>query len=266
MRKCGKTPSFIILEHNFIGITLPADYCAEHEWGVSPLKINFGIPCPSETEKPFGLERRKSTKIPNNFSFMEENGNLYYFMKRYDFCKDIPRELFISTSFNKKKKIEIGGAWDENTFGIVVKKSNGKFCEYLNKIKEAVESNDIAIFFGGGGPFENPGLNIAIASKIPKDVIEVWEKADEENAKLYEDAENTGIKKKLKEGNKQFYALSPSRRTDFIKKQTKYNVIFWLNPMDQRKYEAGWYSVEELEQWIEEKGPVTTPGVWGKKK
>lgn len=38
--------------------------------------------------------------------------------------------------------------------------------------------------------------------------------------------------------------------------ETKYAIVFWLNPWEQRIHHSGWFTVEELELWAENKGPV----------
>jgi hypothetical protein len=36
-------------------------------------------------------------------------------------------------------------------------------------------------------------------------------------------------------------------------------IRFWLNPIDQTRYRTGWYTVEELILWSQERGPVLVP-------
>ena len=248
MRKCGKTPCFLIENNNFFGIHLPADFTAEHEWGIVDMKKCFGIPNPEITCEPFGLVRRKATKVPDNISFIEDEKNVYFFMDRYKFqAGRIPTDL---TYFRDG----IGGAWDGNGFGVVVPKENQKYCARILEIKQAIENCDVAVFLGGGGVFENSGLNVAISSRIPKENIKMWEDGDQKNAKLYKDADETGIKKKLEDANLKYYALSPSRPGKNMK--TKHKVVFWLNPRDQESVNYGMFTVENLEQWIKGEGPI----------
>ena len=81
---------------------------------------------------------------------------------------------------------------------------------------------------------------------------------DEDARRLQTTAEKTGIAKKLKKAGLGWYALKPAWR-DFFKDpvyRSKYKVIFFLNPEEQDKYNSGWFTVEELLQWIKGKGPV----------
>lgn len=60
-----------------------------------------------------------------------------------------------------------------------------------------------------------------------------------------------------------YYCLKPRWVSENEKLQTRYPVIFFLNPMRQREHDYGWFTVEELEQWTEGRGPVmkqTPPG------
>lgn len=52
------------------------------------------------------------------------------------------------------------------------------------------------------------------------------------------------------------FALSPSRPLATNEKKSKYDLRYWLNPMEQRHNNSGYFTVEELEQWIENKGPI----------
>lgn len=58
----------------------------------------------------------------------------------------------------------------------------------------------------------------------------------------------SGIKKLLEKKGKRFFYLGP--------KMENGKLIFWLNPMEQKKYKLGWYTLEHLQQWADDKGPV----------
>lgn len=61
----------------------------------------------------------------------------------------------------------------------------------------------------------------------------------------------TRIHKILAKSGKKYFALSP-RWADDQKKE----VVFWLNPYDQDKYNSGWFSVQDLKDWAKDKGKV----------
>lgn len=92
---------------------------------------------------------------------------------------------------------------------------------------------------------------LSLYLKIPQEQSDEIFSADEDHYNLQIAAEKTGIYEKLEKASKGYYALSP-RWKDKEKKE----ILFWLNPHDQRDYESGWYGVKELEQWIKNEGPI----------
>src|SRR3546814_19195425 len=81
-------------------------------------------------------------------------------------------------------------------------------------------------------------------------------------------AEATGIKEKIDAlpvhygslAMKRYFALCPKWTSPGLieGRTTAHPVIFFLNPAQQDKNNHGWYTVEELEQWLDGKGPVPT--------
>jgi hypothetical protein len=97
--------------------------------------------------------------------------------------------------------------------------------------------------------FENPGLCIVIANRVPKDEIKKWETSDKRHHEIMTEFETTGIAKLLKERGKQYFALSPDRDKDG-------SLTFWLNPYHQDRDNFGWYNLKDLQDWAEDKGRV----------
>lgn len=267
-RDCG----FIVDDSGrTIGICLGADYCAEHEFGIEDLRKAFGIPghpgvlsefkfgntVREPVEMKVGLEARKITVVPAGLTFAEglvkkkktaflihesglsmetEWGKKVF--KRITECLDIYAEDRLAT------------AWDSESFGIATDSEQGR--ESLLQISAAFKQKDIAIFIGGRTtPFQNPGLNFVIASRVPANHADNMMRSDLDRVALEKIALATGIKQKLKEAGKQYFALSPA----WINEQ-RTGVRFWLNPMEQKANKAGWYTTEELEQWTRNQGPV----------
>lgn len=256
MRMCGRNPEWIKLNHRMVGINLPADFTAEHEWGIDDLKRLFGIPRHEPGEGVCGIERRKATKVP----LMQGQESLVY-GERSDYKThlivgwespriEIPEDLENSFTWNKERTLF--GAWDDGSFGIVSRlKENVK---HMQELKEAIEQCNVLVFLGGGQFLENNGLNIVIADRVPKEQRKTMKEGDEKIQELYRLSAATGIKEKLQQAGKRFYALSP--RWLVGDKKSKYKVGFWLNPMEQNRYNSGNYTVEELELWLEDKGPI----------
>lgn len=58
------------------------------------------------------------------------------------------------------------------------------------------------------------------------------------------------VKKFLKKKKKDWFFLGDPKKFD------DGTWHFWLNPCEQNIYESGWYTLEELKQWGDEKGPI----------
>jgi len=192
--------------------------------------------------------------------------------------KFVGGQLFPKYDYKDKKKNtldkdwEFSGAWDYNSFGILVPMEKR---EVIDEIQEALSKDNAMVFIGGGAsdnPFDRGGLCITVRSRMPREHLDAMKKADLEQIHLEKDAKKTGIEKRLKKAGKRWFALSPKRPfvdngdgtyTPFkssVREETnnvtKYNVMFWLNPMEQHLYHSGWFTVEQLEEWVEDQGPV----------
>lgn len=71
-------------------------------------------------------------------------------------------------------------------------------------------------------------------------------------------ARATGIEARLRQAGKVWFALEPAWRENIrYQPPTAYEVVFWLNSEDNlHTNRPGWYTVEELDQWIAGTGPV----------
>jgi hypothetical protein len=206
--RAGYRNEFILVDNAFIGINLGADFCSEHEWGIKGIRRAFGL---SDDQEVFGLARRAITQIPSEeykeFQ-LRNSGYLYtefsdkailmysiYAAKRIQELQaqgkeitqeDLPRDLKLRTRDHK-----LGTAWSENDFGIIVRGKENK--EKLREIHDAFLRKDIAIWLGGGGVFQNAGLGICIASKVPERWKEEMYNNDKEHFEVQEAAAATGI-------------------------------------------------------------------------
>lgn len=98
-------------------------------------------------------------------------------------------------------------------------------------------------------PFSRAGLVFCCESALsPEDFTQCAETFAQTKA-LFERIEATGIIQALRSHNRGFYALSPSVRQDGT-------LQFFLNPHEQRQFNHGWYTVDELLQWTQNTGPV----------
>jgi hypothetical protein len=164
-------------------------------------------------------------------------------------------------------------AWDGDSCLIRVKGEEN--FKKLRLIYNELINGNCAVWLGGGGVFQNAGLCFAIINKIPEKNLKEMRDGDIDREKLNHASEATGIKKKIDEANEQwrniqevesgrscydrkwgYYALSPRWANSDEKKKTKHPVVYWLNPMHQDRNNFGWFTVEDLEKWLEGKGPI----------
>lgn len=228
----------------FIGFYMGSDFCAEHEWGIGNIRNYFGIP-----KKGIGIVTRKISEVPESLKKFEEthkDGTDFYLIFGYGYCERVSPELILLQD-------NLGCAWSNSSFGIHV---DSVYRSQLEELYEAFQRKDVCIFLGGGGVFENSGLVICIASRISADTIKMWEKHDRDVLALKQASDATGIEEILKVAGKRWHALSPRWASAIKGTETKYSVVYWLNPMYQKENNFGWYTVEDLKLWAEDKGPV----------
>lgn len=231
MRK-GYKSELVYDDRNFIGVCLGSDFVSEHEWGIDGIKNTFGI------VNGVGIERMKIHKGFDKIRF-EKWGEFAVIStdsswEQFKHCTD-----------------DLTCVWDENDFAIISKDEKS-----LTELWDAFKIGDICILLGGGGGFSNRGLLILITSKVPQEIKDVWKNTDEDNIALNNESKKIGIDKKLKKAGKNYYALTPNWAKDFKNVKSKWSVLYWLNPMEQQQNNYGWVTVEDLELWIENKGPI----------
>lgn len=252
-----------------LGVNLGADYCAEHEWGIKSLKQSFGI---LDDISIYGVARRQVSIVPENLAWVEFRST--YFAGSQDVAAgraekkgDIKLSnagfIFHSWYAEEPEKLaknsELGfgiglrGAWSDCDFAAV--SSNPDDIQALKEIFIAFRAGDAILTFGKAMPvFENPGLVIAIASRLPALVCEQLYEADRDYHRLRQEVEATGIEASLKAAGKHYFALSPRRQGDG-------SIRYWLNPCEQRENACGWFTLADLQDWAQGKGRIIIPKV-----
>lgn len=279
MRKAFKGGWLVSNKGEIIGVSLGADYCAEHEWGIKGIKRAFGI---KDDDAVFGIEKRRITKLPENNRFFSDEKAKEAFVFKEAGTKKMPEAFLIYSQWDANEFTEhreltmykydpkrneerdnFVAAWSEGDFGIHV-----RGVENVNKLREiwtAFQNKDIAIWLGGGGVFQNAGLSFGIVSRVPEPLKEIMRAKDEDTFKLRQAAEATGLEAYLKSkrvhkeyaiSEPAWLALSPAWINEEAKHRSKHPVMFWLNHMEQDKNNYGWFTVEELMKWGEGRGPV----------
>lgn len=248
---------FITDGDTFIGINLGADFTAEHEWGIKELKGKLGI-----DGSKMGIERRTVTHITEpdlsinlkgKYGILLYDNNVSYYHDKPEIMTDMVKR-WLPTYKHRDGQEAVTGSWDEGSFGIRVTGAENK--ERLKELHKALFNKDAVVMLGkfGNNPFENSGLMILIKSRLPKEFSDRLMEADTDAKKLADADKATGIKKKLEKAGKRWMALSPRWISDQSK--SKHPVMYWLNPFDQRNNQYGWYTVEDLELWAQDKGPI----------
>jgi hypothetical protein len=265
MRRGSKPEWMVNLDNgDLIGVNLSADFTAEHEFGIKDLNSMLGI---KDDPSVIGIERRRITPDPKVIFWNEDKdeASLVIASDRRSVRENSELKFYESYEDGKKKKLKenLSAAWSNNDLGIRV--SGEKNIKKLKQIYEAILAGDAAIWLGGAGVLRNAGLVIGIISNMPAESLKVMADADSDRVRLNEASDNTGIIKKLQNFNTEHYdkgsynspcgyfACSPAWNKNH---DSKYKVVYWLNPMQQDKNNFGWYTVEQLEEWMEGKGPI----------
>jgi hypothetical protein len=259
-----------------LGLSLGYDGCAEHEEGVPQIKAALGVTMP---EFPLGIADRMVTVVPKHLTFQEgkqkprDKRRKAYPVAQLvlpeawmasreaaqvsvalgttlrDVC---PRELSFYGEPGDKwhtEKDDIAAAWSREAFAVKVRGAEN--IQRLKDLYEAFQRKDIAMAVPWSKAFFRGGLSFVIASRMPQDAKGSVLAADQAHQELHLAAKATGIFEVLAAAKKHFYALGPSWMDD-----QKDEVIFFLNPQEQRRYNFGWFTVSELTDWAQERGPV----------
>lgn len=256
------------------------DGCYEHEQGTPWLNRALGI---SALETPAKVSDFQMTQVPENLRLYEYT---------VPDCTGRPRTLTSKTKWKPKGLIptallvcgrslpsEDGKEeakhsdatfWgDYNTKESFHEKSNvvsswssdGGFAihvrgqENVDRLKElhqAFLNKDVAVGLGVSLGFRRSGPSLVRVSSLTEEEHKAVESSLADHARLMADVKKSGIEELLRAAGKGWYALSP-RWADH---KNEKDLEFFLNPMEQRKYAFGYFTVDELQQWAKEEGPV----------
>jgi hypothetical protein len=251
----------------FIGIAMGHAYCAEHEWGIKEIKNFLGIkrqlPALYEREMQSFFYRRKmwrntgwtskliTKEVPlytgkindragNPWFYLYITSGYYNIYHRQDTI--ITR---VHQAFHEGSNPDVSTAWDEKELCIWFKDE----ALLLELSKAFLDKNIIITSIKDSKVFNmDSGYAILIANKVPESFKDQIDEEDKKTVKLQKEAWATGIYKKIPK--EMYMALSPAYDRDTGK------LIFWLNPHEQSKYNSGWYTSEQLLEWLEGKGPI----------
>lgn len=272
MRRSGGSPLFVFDEKTkqCIGVQLPPDCAAEHESGIGGISEDFGLPSREElvAKQMVGVDVRRASKIPANYKYISKNWQAFMLMtsykkehsnfdELYSNRKDYELDLTkIDCGGPDNTPEEVSGSWSDEDFGIAVGGQNNMTSLY--EIAKAVDRLDIAVFSYDAQTHQlyQPSLCIYIASRIPEELQEHFVNSDTHNWNLVRESDKSGIKQLIPRA--WYMSLKPRLITaeQMVKRETAFPLLYWLNPMNQRDHDSGWWTVEELREWHKGRGPI----------
>jgi hypothetical protein len=254
-------PDGLVSEPRLLGIDLSTDFCAEHEWGIANLKRDFGI---SDDISVYGLARRKVTRIPEELKWVEFKSTLTVARYNAEPGEKLGKKMLSNAGFvyhfwlgREPEKLgthsELSGrglrtAWSENDFA-AVSNDPADITALYELFTELKMGNAVIMLGGSQNPFENAGMVIAIADRLPALLFEEWYAFDADYHKMRQEFDATGIELILNAAGKKYFALSPRRQKDG-------SLLYWLNPYEQQTTNFGWFTLEDLRLWAVDQGPI----------
>lgn len=252
---------------SLVGISLGYDRTSHHEWGIAQMMAVLGVKLP---KYPMGVTDRQVNLAPGSLHFHE-----FSVKPRDKRRKAYPAAMLClfedglfepmtpgaaQSAFNLqfhgeqgdrfyKPEHDLAVSWDRESFGIAVRGEEN--IQRLRQLHEAFQKNDIGLGLPWARAFFRGGVSFVILSQMPEQAKADVLAQDIAHKELHDAAAATGIEELLKAAGKECYAFSPAWFDD-----RKDEVIFCINPKKQDKYNGGWFTVAELKDWIEEKGPV----------
>lgn len=231
----------------FLGVGCGSDFCAEHEWGINGLRRKLGM-----NDKIIGIDRYTTTLgelTPFEFKSstitwygLTSHENKYSWNNKPVNMQKLAKDNLLY--INEESKIQ--AAWSSDDFLFIVQDK-----AIRDAIANAFTLCDLVIMQGGAGVFNNGSLNILLKSKLSNEVIENIKKLHISNAKLEKAVADTGIRERLRAAKKRYFALSPRWKDD-----AEVEIIYWLNPEEQRNNHSGWFTLQDLEDWINDTGKI----------
>lgn len=258
-------------ETQFFGFSLGYDFCAEHEFGAEFIKSELGI---AQTDFPVGVEDRTMTQVPETLYFGEYElrskdkrvkktmpAALLYLARIYgEMPQSVPeRAKRLDASFMadfrdkwyEPERHDIVSAWaDRSGFAIHVRGEEN--VARLRELYEAFQRKAVSVADASGMGFIRKALSLVIVDRFPDEVKQTVRERDLAHKRLYDAFEATGIKERLKAAGRNWYALRPRWRNG----EEAGELLAYLNPCEQKKYDCGWYTVAELDEWANGAGPV----------
>lgn len=245
------------------GIVLGADYVGQHECGIGHLQRLFGMEGGLSGFTGHGATYDASDRVAlQTISPRRHVGRRKIEERALSLSTGRRDPEWLADILRRYEEDPIVAAWDDGDFAIAAYGDEAE--ETVRLIHEGIQTIDVAMWIGGtgGNPFARGGLAIARPSLTPEHLKETFDAAQKDRRDLQAAADETGIRERIiasvrsRMPTMPFFALSPTWTHDARRGETAHPVMFWLNPVDSRRDNHGYFTVEELDQWIERRGPI----------
>ena len=170
---------------------------------------------------------------------------MHIYNNKPNLFNNLPSEI---RYFNKDSKRDNEAAWNSFGFCFLTKNKENSLIEIYNQIKEC----NIIVYQTKGYGFRNNNLVIMIHNAVPDSISKEIKEYDENEKKLFSASLKTKIYEKV--SKHRYNSLLPVWNKNKLK--TEHDVVFFLIPTDNKKYNYGTFTVENIEDWLNEKGPI----------
>lgn len=270
-----------------IGISLGFDFTAEHEWGIGGIEEAFGIQeiniddhVKKIKKNKLGINTRIATTDKNIVTTYFTHGEKSYYVFYVERTNhNYVEEKSLIDTIIKRFGYVLDQDIQEN--GVFTAWSSGELCfivgekhkELPEKFKEAAKKSNLFVgLLDNYNPFSNSSLTLFLVDRLTKNFKKSLLESDKDKIELRKADTATGIRDELEKKESEwiekygktsfrspwsYLSLRPKWKT---KEDTKYKVVYWLNPVDQKLVNSGWYTVEELMKWVNEENCNIVPG------
>lgn len=256
----------------FLGLNLGYDRCAEHEWGIEELRARLNADLP---EFPAGIDDYRIREVPEDLRLMvydayskDKRRKRPYKAALLAFVSDSkalqPAELACAlgrraeldfwpdhpSDPKNEPRYDLNTAWSGSEFAIHVRGEDN--IAKLTALFEAMRRGDVAIAGASSvRAFDRTGLNLVVVSAVSQEQRDEVAHRHAEYRELELAMRACGIREQLQAAGKTWYSMKPVK----FDEETG-QLVVRLNPCRQDKYSSGCFTLDDLLDWVEEKGPV----------
>lgn len=247
----------------FWGVVMGADACAEHECGIRSLRAAFGnAHGPLSAEGPYGVERLSARHAPRAIleRRLSDGSHLVAAGWAIDAGRmgeqspaDLLRALDLSARCHGNADGRLEVAWDEGSFALLF---GPRAIEAGEAMSQAMRAGDLVIGDLPVGEGDSRVFTVAIRSRLSRR-LERRINAEERNRQRELQRLDAAVRaegfeavaRELRAAGCGWFALKPAALREG-------EVLYFLNPENQRRNQAGHYTLEELRAWARSEGPV----------